>query len=183
MKEIKIKPVENNKSKGKTYTALMKNYKEAMENGYYGEAELVVYAFLEDRLRAFLYYSEVLDRRNSKFTNDDFALLYGDNLDISNISSKIKAVRTLLKACSSDMYKDNPFVVSLKRNYSYAINSAELKNRLKKIDIWCDYRNEIVHAMFNKDLDALRNGFKEHVEKGYELGRYIDKQVSMLKRA
>lgn len=54
MKEPLIKRVDDNTSKGKTYSALLRKYKEAMENGFYGEAELVVYAFLEDRLRPFL---------------------------------------------------------------------------------------------------------------------------------
>lgn len=62
----KIKPVENNQSKGKTYANLMANYKNAMEQEFYGEAELIVYAFIEDRLKAFLYYSDALNARNSK---------------------------------------------------------------------------------------------------------------------
>jgi hypothetical protein len=37
--------------------------------------------------------------------------------------------------------------------------------------------------MFNKDLEALRAGYKEHVEEGYLLGRYVDSQVQALKRA
>lgn len=52
MKEPLIKRAVTNQSKGKTYTKLLGKYKAAMENGYYGEAELTVYAYMEDRLRA-----------------------------------------------------------------------------------------------------------------------------------
>ena len=54
---------------------------------------------------------------------------------------------------------------------------------MNKIEKWSSYRNEIVHAMFNKDLEALRAGYKEHVEEGYHLGGYVDSQIQAQKRA
>lgn len=33
-----------------------------------------------------------------------------------------------------------------------------------------------------KDIADLRSNYKEHVEHGYQLGRYVDRQVQALKR-
>lgn len=38
MKKPLIKRVDDNKSKGKTYSALIRKYNEAIESGFYGEA-------------------------------------------------------------------------------------------------------------------------------------------------
>ena len=177
-----IKPVESNMSKGKTYTYLMSNYKSAMENGYYGEAELIIYAFIEDRLRAFLYYSDAVNSRNSQNINENMVSIYGAETSIKNITDKINVIKTALDAGHMDEFKSNKYAQHLKRIYKISINTAEFKRELNKIRKWCAYRNELVHAMFNKDIEALRSGYKEHVEEGYRLGRYIDAQVQTLKR-
>ena len=51
MDKPKIERVKNGKNKGKTYSELISKYNDAIKNGFYGEAELIVYAYLEDRLR------------------------------------------------------------------------------------------------------------------------------------
>ena len=61
-------------------------------------------------------------------------------------------------------------------------NSPEQIEELKEIENWRQYRNQIVHAMFSKDIEVLRSNYKEHVEQGYQLGRYVDRQVQALKR-
>ena len=48
---------------------------------------------------------------------------------------------------------------------------------VKEIENWRQYRNQIVHAMFSKDIEVLRSNYKEHVEQGYQFGRYVDRQV------
>ena len=64
-----------------------------------------------------------------------------------------------------------------------SIKIAEMKTALNQIEKWCKYRNEIVHAMFNKDLGDLRWGYEQHVKDGMKLARYIDSQVQSLKNA
>ena len=183
MKEPLIKRVSNNKSKGRTYSTLLGKYKEAIENGYYGEAELVVYAFMEDRLRSFLYYSDLIDNINSNKITENAELINGGELDIKNISSKIQLIRKALKVCSLKADEMSPFEKSLKRRYNTAIKIGELKKALKQIEKWCKYRNEIVHALFNKDLEDLRKGYEQHVRDGMQLARYFDSQVQSLKKA
>ena len=97
MKKPLIKRVDDNKSKGKTYSALIRKYNEAIESGFYGEAELVVYAFLEDRLRSFIYYSDLLDNINSNKLNEKAAIINGGvlDMDIKNISRKIQIIQRI----------------------------------------------------------------------------------------
>ena len=181
-KKPKIKPVDSNKSKGKTYRVLMAQYKSAMENGYYGEAELITYAYIEDRLKAFLYYSDALNSRNATSINENMVDIMGSQKSINNISDKIEVIRSAFKACNQAK-NDNLYAQHLKTVYRVSIDIREMKSKLKELEKWCDYRNEIVHAIFNTDLDALHSIYKEHVEKGFSLGRYFDHQVALLANA
>lgn len=61
-------------------------------------------------------------------------------------------------------------------------NESKCKSKLKEIENWRQYRNQIVHAMFSKDIEVLRSNYKEHVEQGYQFVRYVDRQVQALKR-
>lgn len=178
-----IKRADDNKSKGRTYSVLLGKYKEAMDKGFYGEAELVVYAFLEDRLRSFIYYSDLLDSFNSNKINENAEIINGGELDIKNISGKIRLIRKALNSCSLKTDEMSPFEKSLKKRYTAVLKVSELKKALNRIDKWCKYRNEIVHALFNKDLSDLREGYENHVRDGMQLARYVDAQVQRLKDA
>lgn len=177
----KIKQVQNNKSKGKTYTKLLTKYNEAMENGYYGEAELIVYAFLEDRLRALIYHYGALDARNSREINEKMSSVYGRPVRIDNISAKIDVIKCILDVSQNDSCNDE-FTAEIKTIVKYSAPPTEIKRTLSEIKKWCDYRNEITHAMFNKDIEDLRSGYEEHVKEGYLLARQIDKYVAGVKR-
>lgn len=183
MKKPLIKRVDDNSSKGKTYSALIFKYKEAIESGYYGEAELIVYALLEDRLRSFIYYSNLLDHWNSNKINNNAEIICGGSFDIKNISSKITVIGKALKVCSKKNEVLNPFEKDLKKSYTAVFKVGELKKKLDKIGKWIKFRNEVIHAMFNKDLEDLRQSYKCHVEEGMTLARYIDGQVKNLKKA
>ena len=183
MNKPKIKRVDNGKNKSKTYAELISKYNNAIENGFYGEAELIVYAYLEDRLRAFIYYSDLISSFNCNAINENAVELYGEPLDIKNITGKIKLIRKALNVHQLDTQDMSPLEKDLNKCYSTVLKVGEMKKYLDKIDKWCGYRNEIVHALFNKDLNDLRQHYKEHVEKGFDLARYIDNQVVALKRA
>ena len=180
MAKMLIKPVDDNKGKCKTYRMLLSKYNESMENGYYGEAELIVYAFLEDRLRSLIYYFGALDNRNALIVNDDMAVLMGDNVSIKNISVKIRIIRKLLSLVS-DKTIESDFADDVRKIVRHALQVSEVKKILKQIENWCDFRNQIIHALFNKDMDDLRAKYEEHVKEGYFLGRCIDRYVDAVK--
>ena len=185
MKKPLIKRVDDNKSKGKTYSALIRKYNEAIESGFYGEAELVVYAFLEDRLRSFIYYSDLLDNINSNKLNEKAAIINGGvlDMDIKNISSKIQIIQYALKTCSMKADEMTPFEKNLEKRYKSSVKVGEMQKTLKHIDKWCKYRNEVIHALFNKDLGDVRKGYEQHVKEGMKLARCVDDQVKSLKNA
>lgn len=178
-----IKKVESSKNKSKTYAAIMAKYKSAITNGYYGEAELIVYAYIEDRLRSFIYYSNGLISNDSNELNADMRELCGITGSISSISTKLSIIKKVIKKCNNDAeLVNNEFLKSLAIIYEYAFDKKEFISLLNKIDKWRKYRNEIVHALLNKDLDDLHMTFKAHVEEGYALGRKLDNIVNSLKR-
>ena len=181
MAQKRIRPVENNKHKGKTYAILLQKYNDAMNNGFYGEAELIVYAFLEDRLRAFLYYCDTINTKNSNNINEIAERIYGREANIKNISTKTDVILKILKSCNNPEFSDDDYMCHLRKVFKYSINITEMKKQISKINKWCEYRNEVVHALFNKDLEDLRSGYKNHVEEGYLLARYIDQVVLKIK--
>ena len=183
MDNPKIKRVDSGKNKSKTYAELITKYNSALENGFYGEAELIVYAFLEDRLRAFIYYSNLINSFNSNSINENAEALYGESLDIKNISNKIKLIRKAIRVSKLDAQTMNSLEKDLKKCYQTSIKAGTFNKKLDKIDKWCGYRNEIIHALFNKDLNDLRSHYKEHVKKGFEFARYVDEQVRAIKNA
>ena len=82
-----------------------------------------------------------------------------------------------------EIVRKKRYWISLKKRYAASIKTGEFKRNLNRIEKWCKYRNEIVHALFNKDLVDLHKGYKQHVQSGMELARYVDNQVKALKKA
>lgn len=182
MKQPRIKQVKDNRSKGKTYSMLIAKYNEAMKNEYYGEAELIVYAFIEDRLKSFIYHCDLIDRRNSRNLNNKTIELFGEDKKIDNLSVKIDIIFKMIKFCQDGNYKNNECVNYVRNMFLHYIDNRELKRILNDIKKWSGYRNEVVHALFNKDINDLRISFGEHVTQGYELARKLDKMVSAVKK-
>lgn len=179
-----INAVESNEGKRKTYAFVMDKYKKAMESGFYGEAELIVYAFLEDRLRSFLYYSGALDHWNSKNINEDMASIYGEVTCIYDITAKLEIINKVIDLNSvMQEFGDNDYANYLINKYRAAIDISEVDKLLTKINKWREYRNEVVHALLNKDLDHLHQTYRVHVEEGYKLARQLDNYVGALKRS
>ena len=53
---------------------------------------------------------------------------------------------------------------------------------IKEIEEWCSYRNEIVHALMNKNLESMESELKEKAEAGMRLASRIDLQERMIKK-
>ncbi|WP_031556439.1 hypothetical protein [Lachnospira multipara] len=83
----------------------------------------------------------------------------------------------------SDAEDKTDYIQFLRIVYKVSVDASGVKSLLKKIEKWYNYRNEIVHSMFHKDIDELRNGYKKHVEEGFEMARFLDNQVKSLRRA
>lgn len=195
MSELKIAPVKDNKDKQRTYAREKARYSLAMKYGFYLEAMMIDYALLEDRFRSILYHMGFLQNRRSisvwKNARPYFKEIVrqyktekeNDALGITNISGKIKIVRSVLLwvANTEGGYKDNKHLVLLKSRFEELDIDAFLC-AIKEIEEWCSYRNEIVHALMNKNLESIDSEVKEKAETGMRLANYIDSQERIIKK-
>ena len=191
-----IQPVSDNKDKQKTYAENMVKYKKAMVGEYYFEAILIDYAMLEDRLRSFLYYIALLKSKESYKADNTpvkakIKAIVGeykdkdenDSLTISSISGKIKIVRSTLKWAVNTCETDNDlYLTILKKQYEGTLDIGDVLDRLIDISNWCAYRNEVIHALLNKNTGSLMQELPMQAERGMELARFMDDQVKKLKK-
>ena len=60
-----VKAVTNNHEKYRTYKEHLTKYNLAMENEFYFEAMIIIYAMMEDRLTSFLYHIDAIKSMES----------------------------------------------------------------------------------------------------------------------
>lgn len=191
-----IQPVSDNKDKQRTYTENMAKYKKAIAGEFFFEAMLIDYAMLEDRLRSFLYYIGLLKSRDS-YKADNAVVVSkirpiiaaykrkdeSDSVGITNISGKMKIVRcTLLWAANTEGTSGDPYLTALKCQYEGALDIEDVLDKLNEIVKWCAYRNEVIHALLNKNTGSLMQDLPQQARRGMELARFMDDQVKKLKK-
>lgn len=194
-KQRKIKPVIDNQDKQRTYRVQKGRYKRAMENEFFFEAILIDYAILEDRLRSMIYHMGFLENRTSfKIWNKkaswlrDIVSVYKDKkencqIGISNISRKTKIIRCVLKwvVFTEGGYQDDEHLSALKIQCE-GLDIGEILSALGELQEWCDYRNEVIHSLMNKNLDSLSDELKVRAEVGMQLAQFFDNQGKLLKK-
>ena len=191
-----IKPVTNNSEKQQTYAENIKKYNSAMKHGFYFEAILIDYAMIEDRLRSFIYHigglktrddyvieKGIVRERLSEIVNDYKDEKENNTLGISSISGKMKIIRATLRWASEvESTPKDKYLKTLKSQYEGQIDIGGMLDTLDEIRDWCDYRNEIVHALMNKNVENVDEKLKIQAARGMELARYLDGQVKSLKK-
>ena len=195
MPKPKIKPVATNTEKAQVYKTMMTKYSIAVKSGFYCEAIMIDYAMIEDRLRSVLYHMGLLANRTAtkvwKKTRPELLKLveqYKDanedsTLGIGNISGKIKIVRCLLLWAinTEDDCSDNKYLKALKSQLEGTDLELFLQT-VNEVKDWTKERNEVVHAMLNKNVIALEEKLKPLAEEGMRLGRALDSQERLLKK-
>ena len=187
MAERKIQPVQNNVEKQQTYQRMLSKYRQAMDQGFFCEALMIDYAMIEDRLRSMLYHMGFIADRSKlaiwkkarpslqaivneyKRDNED------DTLGTTSLSSKIKIVRSvcLWVANTEGGYQNNVHLTVLKTQLE-GLDLANVFQVLDEVDCWKVYRNEVVHAMMNKNNLHLEESLRPYVEEGMRLARSLD---------
>ena len=76
---------------------------------------------------------------------------------------------------------DDLYLKALKAQYSERVDATEFLDLLKRVDTWRDYRNEIMHALMNKNLVAIDEHLAEKCEEGMALARELQAQVKRVK--
>ena len=195
MSERKILPVKNNLDKQRTYAREKARYSAAMKYGFHLEALMIDYALIEDRFRSILYHIGFLPNRNAtnvwKKARPYFTEIVqqyktekeNDSLGMANISGKIKIVRSILlwAANTEGNYQNNQHLILIKSRFEEMDINAFLST-IERIEDWCRYRNEIVDALMNKNLESIESELKIYAETGMHLANYIDSQERMIKK-
>lgn len=190
-----IQPVTDNKDKQRTYSEQMGRYARAMRGAFYLEALLIDYAMLEDRLYAILYHMAFLsNRRTIKVWKKTRPYLLSmvetyknaeesTTLGLTNISGKIKAVRCVLRWAANveSGYREDVYLCTLKRQCE-GLDIGGLLDTLDGIQHWCAYRNEVIHALLNKNTDSLYDQLEAQASLGMEYARFLDTQERVLKK-
>ena len=193
--EKQIAAVKDNTEKQEAYRKQLGRYRRALNNEFYFEAMLIVYAMIEDRLRSFLYYIGALRKaddpklnvkqtkailRRLYFGSDEDA--FGQKMDLGQISTKEKLIRnTLTCALEYEGIPEETYLAVLKSEYE-GLDIGGLLTTLDQIDIWREYRNEIIHGLLNKNVTSVDAELKSKVEAGMEYARFIDSQVKALEK-
>ena len=126
--EKMIKPVKNNVEKQAAYRVQLGRYRKALNNEFYFEALLIVYAMLEDRMRSFLYYIGAVRQFNSEKLNVDktksiLRMLYfgsekaaaNRKINFENISVKETLIRnTITWAINYEGTPEKPIIAFVK---------------------------------------------------------------------
>lgn len=195
MNKHEIAPVKDNYEKQLTYSKLLARYNTAMKHQFYFEAMMIDYAMLEDRLLSFLYHAGVIAKRSSvKVTKSKKVRPYLNYLNaryngedksfvVGKISGKINLIETILDWVVNGIgvVEDSVYLKTLKCQCE-SLDLGLLKECLEEITCWTKYRNEVMHAALNKNIDSLYAEIAQEAYRGMNLARNIDGQVRLLKK-
>lgn len=192
MAERLIKQAANNTERQETYKYQLGRYRKALKEEFYFEAMIIVYSMLEDRLKAFLYYVGAFNNRNtlkvSNKTKTELKMLlcmeFGadSKFTLTNISGKMNLVKAIINwAEQSNAPLDSEYLRCLKLMIE-GVDIGAIRECLENLETWLGYRNEVMHAAMNKNLDALYDGLGEKVELGMAFARELDSYVKLLKK-
>lgn len=191
MSERQFSPVKDSKEKQKTYTEIMTQYKRAVDGGFFGEAMMIDYAIMEDRLRSLLFHIGALKSRESfRVDNIHFIEQFDLNAksdkggsvysEMSSISQKLNIVKRVVRYTIKHL--DNRYCLELWDTLGGEIEILQMQDELKNIENWKDPRNEIVHALLNKNTDEVNARYETICKEGKTLGEYLNTQVKKVKK-
>jgi hypothetical protein len=195
MSERAIQSVKSNLEKESAYRKNMERYNQAIRFGFYYEAIMIDYAMIEDRLRSTLYHMGLLSSRDATtvWKNNRPAILeiVSDykrdkedlRLGIYTMEGKIKVIRCILLWASHTEggYHDSKYLTVLKSQIE-SMDAEAFLQLLDRIEKWKGIRNEIVHAMLNKNVDSMEEKLQPLAEEGMQIARIIDNQERILKK-
>lgn len=188
-----IQKVTNNKEKGVSYKENFKRYNKAKASEFYLECLWILYAMLEDRSSAFLYYLGFTksSNRNSVTTSKKIKPQVRQILNITGsnvkykfdtISGKLARILDVIEWSQLDIDTPTDYQLTIRKAIVKIQTTTELVNALTYLnDEWRDKRNQLTHSLFNKEPQMVLSELKPLVEKGYIAARVLDKAVRQLK--
>ena len=184
-----IPDVADNIEKQDAYRRTLGRFNKAKKEGFFLEAMWILYAMMEDRTTAFLYYAGFTDEKNrtnpaNKVKSDIRIILkIADGKNISGFNTLAVKLDTISKilawaktAGSLSGYKQDLQTRIIKK-----VKIPELQAALIAMDDWRDFRNQIVHALFDKKAGEVRDRLERLVNDGFNAIRVLDNAVKALK--
>ena len=193
MGHILIEPVKDNKDKQQTYRQLMGRYNAAVKYKFYLEAMMIDYSMIEDRLTSILYHLGVLPNRktlkiSAAKTKNQIRKIVNDylgkerNISLTNITGKITVLKAILNWVNETEYTSNDKYLEVLKKQCESMDIGGTLDMLTDIEVWVKYRNEIMHAALNKNIESLYSDMYEKVEAGKAYGRFLDGQERIAKK-
>ncbi len=193
-----IKVVDDNKSKGFTYSKLTGRLSQAIREEYYLEAMVLEYAIFEDQFSEMLKMLGLVCISNRKLVSIDqhseaIASLIRKKLDknnvivFDNITCKRDVIRQLAKPngkCPESLlvHKECILLADESRgNKKDGTRSKSLVKILGEIKDWNDARDQYIHAFYNKDYKTAMSQLPQLAEEGKKLSEELRKYTKRLK--
>jgi len=196
MRKPQIQTVTDNMDKQRTYAYWKGRYKLAVQHEFYFEALMIDYALIEDRIVSILYHSGVMPNRqtlkmqakSTKTLLRNILVIYGDfkesnRVELTKLYGKIRVMLAILNWVENveDDYKENNYLFTLKRQYE-SVDIGGLRETFDAIKQWSDYRDEIVHAALNKNLEDITDKVAVKVQEGFQYANYLDVQERIIRK-
>ena len=194
MSSRNIQPVKDNSEKQLTYQNNMSRYNRAMNNGFFYEAIVIDYAMIEDRLLPMIYHMGFrVNRDKLKISGKNKAFLQrivpeyklekeSSTLGIISIAGKLKIVSCVYRwaAETEEDYSDNRYLSVLKSQIE-GTDIGLMFTTIDEINLWKDYRNEVIHSLLNKNTAGMSEQLPTIAEEGMRLARILNNQNRILK--
>ena len=190
-----IQVVSDNTDKFNTYKKYKEKFKLAIEHEFYLEAIMIDYAMIEDRMRSLLYYLGITSEAKgkpsiSKLCRSTIRELLGykpnATIRLHNISVKRKILQRISELTAEELSAISPerarlyFVRVQNALHAYS-DDTSLSLLLGDVEEWCERRNQYVHALLNKNYNALQDGLLDFVKKGKDIANGLHNIVRFVK--
>lgn len=189
-----IKTVADNIEKGLSYKENFKRYNKAKASEFYLECLWILYAMLEDRTSAFLYYlGFTSDKKRSSATGSkkikqqvrQILQMTENNAKykFDTISGKLSRIIDVITWSKTVDGENSDYQIAVKKAVKFISDNEDFISALTYLnDEWRDKRNQLTHSLFNKDPDTVIAELKSLIEKGYTAVRVFDNAVAQLKK-
>lgn len=193
MQEVKIERVSDNSEKMLTYAEAKRRYKRAVDEGFYFEALLISYALIEDRLTSLLYHIGALEQRThqrvcrrSKKNGLEHIVRLVDHkgspdveikMSVKGMTNKASIFKSTLRWSQIDGEQgcETDYLRTLRQQYRDRVDVGEAMRLLDELAEWQKTRNEIVHGLAAKNMEALYAVLPSHCEAGMLLFGRLDR--------
>ena len=128
---------------------------------------------------------ELTSHKKTKNQVQDIVSMYQSDSkttrSMKNITGKMEIIEAMLKWSTECENVEDKYLLLLKPTLE-SIDVGAVLETLEVLEGWLKYRNEVIHASMNKDIDSLFGYLPEKVEEGMQYARLIDAQTTILRK-